>query len=186
MLTSVTRATRRIGNSIKLISNPDRCFYRPTNSNASLVGLLEYPNHYESGVILQSLPIHRAGFLTTGHCTGKTHGAATPWLRATDMSISIFQDYRLIASHVRSRRPGDRRTVLDHLPPEARAFFAKDRQWCLQQARAVGPACAELIDQLLGDRIVERLRGAQGVLGFLGEGNAQTPPMLPSPTHDTP
>jgi transposase len=90
----------------------------------------------------------------------------TLWLRATDMSISVFQDYRLVASHVRSRRPGDRRTVLDHLPPEARAFFAKDRQWCLQQARAVGPACAELIDQLLGDRIVERLRGAQGVLSF--------------------
>lgn len=90
----------------------------------------------------------------------------TLWLRATDLSISIFQDYRLVASHVRSRRPGDRRTVLDHLPPEARAFFARDRQWCLQQAHAVGPACAELIDQLLGDRIVERLRGAQGVLGF--------------------
>jgi hypothetical protein len=65
---------------------------------------------------------------------------------------------------VRSRRLGDRGTVLDHLPPEARAFFAKDRQWCLQQARGIGPACAELINQLLGDRIVERLRGAQGVL----------------------
>jgi hypothetical protein len=90
----------------------------------------------------------------------------TLWLRATDMSISIFQDYRLVASHVRSRRASDRRTVLDHLPPEARAFFAKDRQWCLQQARGVGPACAELIEQLLGDRIVERLRGAQGVLKF--------------------
>lgn len=30
----------------------------------------------------------------------------TLWLRVTDMSISIFQDYRLVASHVRSRRPG--------------------------------------------------------------------------------
>lgn len=49
------------------------------------------------------------------------------WLRATDLSISIFQDYRLIARHVRSRRPGDRRTMLDHLPPEARALFAKGR-----------------------------------------------------------
>lgn len=56
--------------------------------------------------------------------------------------------------------------MLDHLLPEAQAFFAKDRQWCLHKARVVGPACAELIEQLLGDRIVERLRGAQGVLGF--------------------
>ena len=88
------------------------------------------------------------------------------WLRATDLSIAIFQDYRLVASHLRSRCPGERRTVLDHLPPEARAFFAHDRNWCLQQARAIGPFCADLIEKLLGDRIVERLRGAQGVLGF--------------------
>jgi hypothetical protein len=88
----------------------------------------------------------------------------TLWVRATDVSISIFQDYRLVATHVRSRRHGDRRTVLDHLPPDAREFFAHDRQWCAHQARAIGAACAELIEQLLSDRIVERLRGAQGIL----------------------
>ena len=36
----------------------------------------------------------------------------------------------------------------------------------MQQARAIGLACAELIEQLLSDRIVERLRGAQGILSF--------------------
>jgi hypothetical protein len=36
----------------------------------------------------------------------------------------------------------------------------------LDEARRVGPACAELFEHLLGDRIVERLRGAQGALGF--------------------
>jgi hypothetical protein len=36
----------------------------------------------------------------------------------------------------------------------------------VQQARAIGPACTQLIEQLLSDRIVERLRGAQGILGF--------------------
>jgi hypothetical protein len=67
---------------------------------------------------------------------------------------------------VRSQRRGDRRTVLDHLPRDAREFFAHDRQWCVEQARTIGPACTELIEQLLSDRIVERLRGAQGVLGL--------------------
>jgi transposase len=90
----------------------------------------------------------------------------TLWVRTTDVSVSIFQDYRLVAAHVRSHRPGDRRSVPDHLPPDAREFFAHDRQWCAKQARAIGPACTELIEQLLGDRIVERLRGAQGVLGL--------------------
>ena len=90
----------------------------------------------------------------------------TLWVRATDVAVSIFQDYRLVATHVRSHRQGDRRTVLDHLPPDAREFFARDRQWCLQQAHLIGTACVELIEQLLGDRIVERLRAAQGVLSL--------------------
>lgn len=52
----------------------------------------------------------------------------------------------------------------DHLPPDARAFFAHDRAWCLEQAGRVGAACHELIERLLTDRIVERLRAAQGIL----------------------
>jgi transposase len=86
------------------------------------------------------------------------------WLRATDNVVAIHEDYRLVASHARARKPGERRTVTDHLPPEARAFFTRDRSWCASQARAVGPACVELIERLLADHVVERLRAAQGVL----------------------
>ncbi|MBK7357167.1 IS21 family transposase [Propionivibrio sp.] len=86
------------------------------------------------------------------------------WLKASDGMVSIYDEFRVVAAHARALRPGDRRTVRDHLPPEAQAFFAHDREWCLEQAAHVGPACAELIAQLLSDRIVERLRAAQGVL----------------------
>jgi hypothetical protein len=88
----------------------------------------------------------------------------TLWLRATDLTVAIFQDYRLVATHLRCRSPGGRRTNPDHLPPEARSFFAHDRQWCLQQAADFGPSCAAPIDQLLTDRILERLRSAQNTL----------------------
>jgi hypothetical protein len=88
----------------------------------------------------------------------------TLWLRATDMTVSIFQDYRLVATHLRCRSPGGRRTNPDHLPPEARSFFAHDRHWCLAQAAKIGPRCAALIEHLLSDRILERLRSAQNVL----------------------
>jgi len=86
------------------------------------------------------------------------------WLKATDTTVAIFQDYRLVASHVRARVIGTRRTVRAHLPPEAQAFFAHDRAWCTEQAVRIGPACAELINILLADRVIERLRAAQGVL----------------------
>jgi len=86
------------------------------------------------------------------------------WLRATDTAVAIYQDYRQVALHRRGRRAGERITVRDHLPPDVQAFFAHDRDWCTQQAAVVGPACAQLIARLLTDRIVERLRAAQGVL----------------------
>jgi len=57
-------------------------------------------------------------------------------------------------------------TLSEHLPPEARQFFERDRRWCTTQAQAIGPRCAELVAGLLGDRIAERLRAAQGVLAM--------------------
>ena len=86
------------------------------------------------------------------------------WLRATDSAVAIYQDYRQVALHPRGRKRGQRFTVRDHLPSEAQAFFAHDRDWCLRQATAIGPACAQFIDRLLADRIVERLRAAQSTL----------------------
>jgi transposase len=86
------------------------------------------------------------------------------WLRATDGAVSIFADYRLVATHPRGRKPGERQTVREHLPPEAQAFFTQDRSWCAAQAAAIGPACTEFVARLLADRIVERLRAAQGLL----------------------
>ena len=86
------------------------------------------------------------------------------WLRATDAAVALFEDFRHVATHPRSRRPGERMTVRDHLPPHAQAFFAHDKAWCIEQAARIGASCAELIGMLLADRIVERLRGAQGVI----------------------
>lgn len=91
----------------------------------------------------------------------------TLWLRATDGAVALFEDYRHVATHPRGLRVGQRITCKDHLPPQAQAFFAKDRQWCAAQATEVGPHCVALIEQLLSDNILERLRAAQGVLGLL-------------------
>jgi len=88
------------------------------------------------------------------------------WLRATDNTVALYEDYRHVYTHLRSRRPGQRMTVSDHLPPEARLFFERDRRWCCARATEVGPRCAELMDRLLSDRIAERLRAAQGLIAL--------------------
>lgn len=86
------------------------------------------------------------------------------WLKASDGMVTLYDEFRPVAAHARADRTGVRRTVRDHLPPNAQAFFAHDRSWCLAQAERVGPACLELIGRLLADHIQERLRAAQGIL----------------------
>ena len=88
------------------------------------------------------------------------------WLRATDTVVSLYEDYRHVYTHLRSLRPGQRMTAADHLPPDARTFFERDRQWCARQAHAVGTQCAELMTRLLSDNLAVRLRAAQGVIAL--------------------
>jgi hypothetical protein len=88
------------------------------------------------------------------------------WLRATDGAVALFDDFRHVATHCRGLKLGERKTVRDHLPPDAQRFFAHDRVWLASQARLMGAACEQLIERLLADKILERLRAAQGVIGL--------------------
>ena len=88
------------------------------------------------------------------------------WLRATDGAVALYDEFRHVATHARGLKPGERRTVRDHMPPKAQAFLARDREWLGMQASEVGTSCAQLIDRLLSDKILERLRAAQGVIGL--------------------
>jgi transposase len=85
------------------------------------------------------------------------------WVRATLGKIELFHDYTLVATH-RPARPGQRRTLTAHLPPEKVHFLMQTPAWCRTQAAEIGTACTQFIDALLGDRPLDRLRGAQGVL----------------------
>jgi transposase len=90
----------------------------------------------------------------------------TLWLRATETTVRVYQEYELVAVHPRLTRPGARSTCEQHLPPEAVAYKMRDPQWCVQQARSIGPACTELIEQLFAHRVLDNLRPAQGVIGL--------------------
>lgn len=90
------------------------------------------------------------------------------WLRATETTVRVFHDLEMVAIHPRLSKPGSRSTLPAHLPPEAQAYLMRDPQWCLKQARAVGPGCHGLVDALFSDRVLDNLRAAQGVIR-LGE-----------------
>src|SRR5439155_454435 len=85
------------------------------------------------------------------------------WVRAAGSKVELFHEYVLVATHRRAR-PGQRRTLVAHLPPEKVHFLLQTPAWCHERATEIGAACALFIDALLGDRPLDRLRGAQGVL----------------------
>jgi hypothetical protein len=85
------------------------------------------------------------------------------WVRATDLKVELYQEYVLVATHRRAR-PGQRRTLTAHLPPDKVHFLMQTPAWCQTRAAAIGPACLSFIEALLGDRPLDRLRSAQGVL----------------------
>jgi transposase len=85
------------------------------------------------------------------------------WVRATAWKVELYQDYALVATHRRAR-PGQRRTLMAHLPPDKVHFLLQTPAWCRTRAAEIGPACGEFIERLLGDRPLDRLRSAQGVL----------------------
>ena len=87
------------------------------------------------------------------------------WVRAAGSKIELFHEYALVATHRRAR-PGQRRTLVAHLPPEKVHFLLHTPAWCRERAAEIGPACALFIDALLDDRPLDRLRSAQGVLRF--------------------
>lgn len=88
------------------------------------------------------------------------------WVRGTESTVSVFFDHEQVAIHGRLSGEGQCRSLPDHMPPNARDWFAKDADWCRNQAKAIGPACLELIETMLGDKILDRLRPCQNILGL--------------------
>jgi hypothetical protein len=130
-------------------------------------------------------PLPRTGFVLATWSTGKVGpdihvkvGPAlysVPWrligqrvqARCTATSVQIIHDGTVVATHVRAER--GRRTNPDQYPPEKIAFHLRTPTWCRTTAQTVGPACRQVIEALLVDNALFRIRGAQGILALRGK-----------------
>jgi hypothetical protein len=64
------------------------------------------------------------------------------------------------------RKAAGKQTDLADYPPEKIAFHMRTPSWCRRQAAGIGPACEQVISELLADNALYRLRAAQGVIGL--------------------
>jgi len=86
-------------------------------------------------------------------------------VRGGSKQVRIYtMDHRLIATHERAEKPGQRRTHPDHLPPHLLPGLLLSRETCLSEAQAIGQATFEVVRALLADQIVDRLPTAGRLL----------------------
>ena len=89
----------------------------------------------------------------------------TLWIRGGTRTVELFtDDHQVVATHDRARQPGERKTILAHLPPHKIDGLVSGREACTAQAASIGPATAEVVQQLLEHRPEDRLHVAQRVL----------------------
>jgi transposase len=78
--------------------------------------------------------------------------------------VEIYQGTTLIATHVRCPEPGLWRTRLDDYPPDKAQYLIRTPNYCRQIAAHIGPSTVQVVEALLGERPLDRLRAVQGIL----------------------
>jgi transposase len=88
-------------------------------------------------------------------------------VRALPTRLEIYHEHVLLATHPRARHRGERISNFLHYPPTKLAGFLATPVRLREEARAIGEATAQLIERMLAEKPVDRLRPAQGILNLL-------------------
>jgi transposase len=97
----------------------------------------------------------------------RRHIGKTLDVRLTSSMVQFFDRGELVKTHPRKAR--GKQTDLADYPPEKVAHFMRTPAWCRRQAALIGPACTQVIDELMAEGALYRLRAAQGVIGLAGK-----------------
>jgi hypothetical protein len=92
------------------------------------------------------------------------HIGKTADVRITGTMVQFFIGGDLVKTHPRKIR--GKQTDFGDYPPEKIAFHMRTPAWCRRQAAGIGPACEQVIAELLAENALYRLRSAQGVIGL--------------------
>jgi hypothetical protein len=103
-------------------------------------------------------------FATNHYSVPYEHRGKEAEIRATDDRIEVSVGHELVAWHVRSYQRGKRITVKEHGPAASIEYLEASREFILKKAHAIGPKAFEVVTALLGDTVIDRRRGARGIV----------------------
>jgi len=78
--------------------------------------------------------------------------------------VELYQGQNLVSTHPRSTRAGQWQTRLEDYPPAKAAYLIHTPLYCKKLAAKIGPATLQVVEQLLADRPLDRLRSVQAIL----------------------
>jgi len=78
--------------------------------------------------------------------------------------VQLFAGVELVATHPRAVRKGEWHTRTAHYPPHKAAYLMKTPAFCRTLAVHIGPSTLRVVEQLLGERPLDRLRAVQAIL----------------------
>ncbi len=78
--------------------------------------------------------------------------------------VEIYKGQDLVTSHPRSTRPGQWHTRVEDYPPAKAAYLIHTPNYCKKLAAKIGPSTQNVVEQLLADRPLDRLRSVQAIL----------------------
>jgi transposase len=88
-------------------------------------------------------------------------------VRGGSQDVQLFtQDWQRVATHPRAKEPGERLTHPDHLPPQKLPGLQLGTERCLERATEIGAATRQVVETLLADPVVDRLRTTGRILAL--------------------
>ena len=78
--------------------------------------------------------------------------------------VEIYAGQELIRTHLRAHHKGQWRTEMADYPPYKAEYLTRTPAYCRQAAAQIGPATAQVVEELLSDKVLERLRSVQAIL----------------------
>jgi transposase len=111
--------------------------------------------------------VHRDCYVQVGGCyyhAPYTYVGRTLDVYVYERTVQLYDGVRLIVTHERGRRKGQRISRAEFYPAEKSLYVTRNRAYCRQEASLIGPHCIEVVERLLAERPLDRLRSVQGIL----------------------
>ena len=78
--------------------------------------------------------------------------------------VQLFRGVDLVATHPRAQGKGEWHTRLEDYPPHKAEYLIQTPAWCRKLATQIGPSTLGVVEQLLAERPLDRLRAVQAIL----------------------